>query len=475
MTPPTEVSTRPHAPGSRLGLLPLLLGLAWAVVLERFGNARLQGLRVPAFDTAYFQQLVWGLFHGHPFSASFLQGNFLGLHFSPLLVVPALVEIVVPGAPGLNLVTAVALGAVAPAACLACREILPSTPAGMALSVVIALVLPFTPPLQEAAWSGFHTEELALPLLLLATWSALRGKRLLTALLLLGVLLAKEDQAYGVVVLGALLLVTPGRRRMGAWTVGAGVAWGVLVFALLMPWLRHGQPTDTGTYYAWLVSGGPGAALSPGRMGEVVRALLAVDAWRVLALSIVALGLLPLLRPGFALLALPPFLAAVLSRHQPQPHLQLQYALPIVYPLVVAAALGARRLLDTWTPRPAAVVAAVVPGVSVAFAGTLLFPLAALLAHPGPDWLTGEADALRAVPVGAELDVDDSAAAAVASRTNLHLLPHVAPTAFVLVDTVARPPLYTDRPAREREVSRLAADRQLLWTNGRLQLWSPQG
>ncbi|MBJ7602301.1 MAG: DUF2079 domain-containing protein [Candidatus Dormibacteraeota bacterium] len=449
------------------------MGAAWAALLALFSNLRLERLSIPAFDTAYFQQLVWGLSHGHPFQASFLQGSFLGLHFSPILALAALLELAVPGAQALTLASAAALGLVAPTAFLACREILPKTPGGTGLAVVLATVLPFTPPLQEAAWSGFHPEELALPALFLATWAMLSGRRVL-ALPLIGLaLLAKEDQAYQVAVLGILSAADRGHRRIGLLIAGGAVLWGVVLLLLLMPWFRQGLVTDTATYYSWLTVGGPGATFSSERLSEVGLSLLQPQAWRALGLTLLALCLLPLLRPGFTTLAAPPLLVALLSRHQPQPQLQLQYALPLVFPLVLAAALGGKRLLQVWQPRPVALAGAVMPGLVVALTGSLVLPLFAYIERPEPSELGDVKAAMALVPAGAELDADDDLAAAVASRRELHLLPHTSPTAFVLVDAAARIPAYSDRQARNRSVAALPLDRRLLWTNGRLQLWSP--
>ncbi len=461
------------APWRALPWIPFGLGVAWAALLALFGRLRLERLSIPAFDTAYFQQLVWGLFHGHPFQASFLQGSFLGLHFSPILALPAVLELAVPGAQALTVASAMALGLVAPTAFLACREILPRTPAGTGLAIVLATVLPFTPPLQEAAWSGFHPEELALPTLFLATWAMLSGRRILALPLIILALLAKEDQAYQVAVLGILLLQDSGHRRSGLLIAGGALLWGLVLLLLVMPWFRQGLATDTATYYSWLTVGGPGAMFSSGRLGEVERLLLEPEAWRALGLTLVALCLLPVLRPGFAALAVPPLLAALLSRHQPQPHLQLQYGLPLIFPLVLAAALGGRRLLQAWQPRTAALAGAVMPGLAVALSGSLVLPLFAYVGRPEPSQLGGVDAAMALVPAQAELDADDDLAAAVASRTELHLLPHTSPAAFVLVDTAARIPAYSDRRARDLSVAGLRLDRRLLWTNGRLQLWSP--
>ncbi|GAC1328727.1 MAG: hypothetical protein NVSMB17_04440 [Candidatus Dormibacteria bacterium] len=456
-----------------LALAPLLAGTGWALALARFEAVRLDRLGMPAFDTAYFQQLVWGLFHGHFFRASFLSGNFLGLHFSPLLVIPALFETLVPGAAGLNLLAAVSIGAVAPAGYLACRELLPQTRVGAALAAVLGVAVLLSPPMQEAAWSGFHPEEMALPLLLLATWAALRGHWVLALPLLGAVLLAKEDQAYEVAVLGLLLVSIPGRRRAGGGLLVVATAWTAMIFLVVMPWIRHGGSTDTGSYYGWLVGGGPGAIFSGSRVAAVTASLASGEAWRSVALTIVALCLLPLLQPRFLLLALPPAFAAVLSRHQPQPHLQLQYGLPIVYPLLLAAALGGKRLLSARAFRPGLAWAALLPALAVAVSGTLVVPMTRSLARPGPSRTGALTRATAKLPASIEVDVDDSVAAALASRSDLHLLPHLADTAFVVVDTRSRPPGYADTVARARVVAELPLRRPLLSSEGGIQLWGP--
>ena len=455
-------------------LVPTIVGGAWAAALAMFGLQRLDRLGLPAFDNAYFQQLAWGIFHGHVFHASFLQGNFLGLHFSPILVLPALVELALPGFSTLNLLSALALGAVAPAAFLACRAILPRTVAGTWVAILVAVVLPFTPPLQEAAWAGFHPEELALPAILLATWAAFSGRWRLMALLVAVVLLAKEDQGYAVGILGLVLYRVGPPRRTGLWLMAAALGWTVMVVLVVMPLLRHGLATDTTGYYSWLVAGGPRALVSPGRTAAIASAVLSPDAWRSVGLTVFALCLLPLLRPGFAVLALPPLLAATLSRHQPQPHLQLQYALPVIYPLLIAAALGGRRALQFRAQRSVLVTAALVPGIAVALSGSLLIPLARDITRPGPGALSSVNRAVQLVPGDAELDADDSVATAAASRANLHLLPRAVPGSYVLVDTAARPPQYAEAAARDRVVGRLHVNRRVLWTDGRLQLWSPE-
>ncbi|MGI8609567.1 MAG: DUF2079 domain-containing protein [Candidatus Dormibacteria bacterium] len=458
-----------------LALVPAALGLAWAALLAARGLGLHRSLGIPAYDTAYFQQLTWGITNGHVFHASFLAGNFLGLHFSPLLVIPAALELVWPGAPTLTMLGALSLGMVVPATYLATRTILPQTRRAHLLAVGLSIVLPLSPPLQEAAWSSFHPELMALPALLFAAWAGLTDRRWLAMGLVAVALMAKEDVAYQVVVVGALLVVAGGtvaRRRLGAGVMAVGTVWGTLVLLVVMPLIRGGTTTDIASYYAWLRTA---------RLPQVAAALAVPQPYALVLLSLLALGLLPLLRPGFALLAVPPFIAAVLSRHHSQSLLQLQYALPLALPLVLGAALGGRRFL-AWTEhrpvrRPAYVAASLMAAAAVVVAATGSVSRHVVLQFVAASDVNRQAaarQALTLVPAAAEVDLDDDLAAPAASRASLHLLPHLSPQAFVLVDAQGSAPGYSNSSGRDRAVRELPQRRRLLFSDAGVQLWSPQ-
>ena len=107
---------------------PLLTGaLAFAAIAWTLLQ-RSAGLQLPAYDTAFFEQVVWNLGHGRGFTSGFFGASFLGLHFSPLLVLPAAVELAWPDARALALLQAAALGLSAPAAFLLLRALLEGRP-----------------------------------------------------------------------------------------------------------------------------------------------------------------------------------------------------------------------------------------------------------------------------------------------------------------------------------------------------------
>src|SRR5205807_1432642 len=93
------------------------------------------------------------------------------------------------------------------------------------------------------------------------------------------------------------------------------------------------------------------AALLAGWAGPRGRTVLC---WLAALAMVGCAGALPLLRPAWLALALPPLLADLLSAHGPQPFLHLQYGLPLVVPMLAAAAIAAR----AWAPAAARLVPA---------------------------------------------------------------------------------------------------------------------
>ncbi len=337
------------------GSLPLLVavvaGIGGSAWMAWLGWRRAEALTTNAYDQAYFQQLVWSIGHGHGFHSSFNPGDFLGLHFSPLLVVPAFLELAWPDARLLTLLQAAALGAAAPAAFLLVRAVLGRSRAAAWLAISLAAPLPIWPVMQQQVRAGFHTEALALPLVLLAGWAGLTRRTALMFAAALLALLAKEDQVFPVAVIGLLVAArAPGRlrarpRRDGLLLVGVAVAWGIVVFGLVKPFLRAGVTYDTDVYYAWL-GGGLGIVDALfARTDAVAAALTRPAGWIVAAWLVAGLGGLGLLRPRWLLLVVPPLVAHLLSTQGPQHDVLLQYGLLLIVPAVVAAALGGRRLL----------------------------------------------------------------------------------------------------------------------------------
>lgn len=413
------------------------------------------GLATFGYDQAFFQQLVWNLDHGHWFTSSFSPGSFLGLHFEPLLVFPALVELVWPDPRALSLLAAASIAGLSPAAFVFLRA-LTGRPG---LAAALAAPLPLWPALQEAARAGFHPETMGVGLALLAGWSALRGRPLLCWCLAFLALGAKEDQAWNVLVIGLAVATQPSTRRIGLRLAGAAIVWGVTVTGVVMPILRVGHHVDTDNYYRWLAAASPGA---------ILHALTLSGGWLALLVMIVCAGCLPLLRPTWLALAAPPLVADLLSAHDPQPVLHLQYGLPLVLPVLVAAAVAARSLHAGLL-----IPILVFPPVILALTLGSLPPSIRSNALPfqRPPALARLEACVRGVPPAASVAADDTLLAPLSSRQNIRELTAAQPRDYLVVDRQALLPGYVVVVNRDRVL--VGSNRPILCDDGRFLALGP--
>jgi uncharacterized membrane protein len=462
--------------------VPLLTGAVAFAVIAWTLLQRSAGLSVSAYDTAFFEQVVWNLSRGHGFTGGFFGANFLGLHFSPLLALPAAVELAWPDARALALLQAAALGLSAPAAYLLLRALLGDRPGAPVAAAALAAVVPLWLALQQAASAGFHTEALALPLLLTAAWAGLSGRNILCWACALAALCAKEDQAYAVAVIGLLLAFHGPSRWPGVALVVVSVLWGAAVELVLMPALRGPVRSDVASYYSWLPHAGA---------GRIALAIANRDGWLGFAAVIGGMAGLPLLRPAWLALALPPLVGDLLSAHASQTILHLQYALPLVVPVLVAGGLGARSVLDR-VVRPyegEASLAPTAPGearlaprgraalAALALPAVVLGIVFSPLAGQGP-LTTSSMQRLMAcataLPGEAPVAADDSVAAALAARPVERPLTWARPGDWVIVDRASYVPAYVNVRARASELASVSSEgRRLHCDDGRFQVWGP--
>lgn len=498
-----------------------LAGLAWtAWLLMR----KADGLATPSFDQAYFQQLVWQIANGHGFHSDFNPGDFLGLHFSPLLVVPAALQTMWSDARLLSLLQVTALAVAVPFAFLFFRAVFGSSRRATWLAAALAVPMPLWPVMQGIVRAEFHTEALALPLLFAAGWAGLTRRPAILWLSAVLALTAKEDQVYAVAAIGlAIVALAPGRlgsrpRLHGVGLVALAIGWAVVVFGVVKPWFRAGAAYDTDAYYAWL-GGGFGLLRLPFEQPEALLAILRrPDGWWTAILLVGVLAGLPLLRARWLLLLLPPLLANMLSKHDPQPALALQYGQMLVIPAVVAAAIGGRRSLgwvarrDRRRSRPtapsgdgaaaigradevavrahartrptrprrrpmgAAPLLVAVPVLVIGVDRAVLPPFAQLeqAFFQRPAALEQLRAIARTVPDDADVAVDDGLAAPLASRADLHVFPDMPPHAYLVVDRhpyLTGKLLWRDRPTFLAAIEH--SGRARLADDGRFIVWGP--
>jgi uncharacterized membrane protein len=438
---------------------------------------RLYGLTAPAWDLGQSQQVIWSVASGRGWASSYENGrNFLGIHLELVLLPVAGLERlwltpVVPLA-----VSAVGLAAIAPAGYLFFRALWPERPAARWLALALAAPMPFWAATQEAARDQFHPENLALALALLAGWAGLRQKRWLLWVLVIALLSCKEDQAYTALVVGLLVwrAAASGIRQHGVAVMAFAVAW--LTVGSGIQHVLLGGTTSPAAYYYWWIW------MEPSR-NFFGAAVTRPDPWLAVGGLLGSLLALPLLAPRWLLLALPPLAANLLSSHDPQERLQQHYILLIMFPLIVAAGFGARRLFEQ-------------PGVLTRIpTGALLFGAAPALvigltlgrlppAFGADPWLYDRppaADRLLAatavIPAGAPVYADDGAAVWLSDRTRIGILyDQPQRDRYIVIDRQA----WAHRD--DRAVGRADAialmtttGRRLLFDDGRFEVWSPAG
>src|ERR1700694_2550482 len=456
--------------GPTLPLVAAAIAFAWILNAELH---RLYGMTGSAWDFGYDQQIIWNISVGQGFYTSFARANFLGIHFELIFVALAAVEKLWPNPAVLLIFSSAGLAATAPAAYLFFRALLPADRAESPwLAVALSAPIPFWAAIQEAARDFFHPENMALALALLAAWAGLRGHRLAMWILCILVLTCKEDQVYTVGVIGLLMRSygAPEVRKHWRFIVYLAGAWFLIGTGIVQQQLRNGGYTDF-VYYGWLF-------LHPS-IGAVLGTIFHPSSLLVVAAIIAGMFALPVLAPRWLLLVIPPYLANVLSGHTPQNVLNLHYVLLLLFPLIVAGAVGARKFLEMRSIRPATALVAILPALILGW-GTGRFPPAlggdqSLYARPS---LIAELQTATAmIPAYSPVNADDGLAVWLANRHTINDFPdRLDNTCYVVIDRQAYLSGPTHPAQRQALIDSLPnSGRRMLFDDGRFQVWSPVG
>ena len=424
-----EASPRDAARTEAWWVYPAIPMLAAAIAFSWFLHAdlqRLYGLTIDGTDLAAYQHAVWSITHGD------------WMHLELILFPIAGIELLWPSPILLAILSAAGLAATGPTAYLVFRALLPAERKESALlAVALATPIPFWAATQQAARDSFHPENLALAFVLVAAWAGQRGRRYLLWSFVFLDLACSTDQAYAVFVLALLLRSYGAPEIKKQWRVVLYLAvfWFVVGAILVHPTLPGSSVPD-----ALLLAGGILASM---------------------------LGL-PLFAPRWLLLAIPPLLAVLLSE---------RYVLLLMFPLLVAGAIGARRLM-TRTPalRPASAAVLALPALLVGWGGGRIPPalLASDWAYSRPNVVAQLQTASAVIPKDAPVDADASLALWLANRHTINDFPDkLEASDYVLIDIQAD---RLDTAGRQAALDALpTGGRSLLYDDGRFQVWSPVG
>lgn len=109
--------------------------------------------------------------------------------------------------------------------------------------VVVAVAYLLHSTIQWVNWWHYHPDAFMITPLLFAWWFATRSRWRAFAVCCFLAVVAKEDAATAITMMGVVLLVRHWRtdRRIGALTILGGVGWFVLSSKILMPWFNNGE------------------------------------------------------------------------------------------------------------------------------------------------------------------------------------------------------------------------------------------
>ncbi|MHB8613897.1 MAG: DUF2079 domain-containing protein [Candidatus Dormibacteraceae bacterium] len=463
-------------------LVAAAVAFAWTLHGELL---RLYGLTGSAWDLAYDQQVIWNISVGQGFYSSFARANFLGIHFELIFVVLAAVEKLWPNPAVLLIFSSAGLAATAPAGYLFFRSMLPAGRAESPwLAVALATPIPFWAAIQEGARDFFHPENMALALAMLAAWAGIRGHRVAMWVLCVLVLTCKEDQVYTVAVIGILMRFygAPEIRKHWRFVVYLAAAWFLIGTGIVQQHFRNYGYSDI-VYYRWLVGLDP---TLPVTFSTVLGAIFRPEALLVVLGVVASLYLLPVVAPRWLLLVIPPYLANVMSGHNPQNLLRVHYVLLLLFPLVVAGGVGARKFLEMRSIRPSTAVLAMVPVFLLAW-GTGRFPPALggeshLSLYARPNTVAELQTAASVIPAGAPVNADNGLAVWLANRHTINDFPDMLDeTCYVVIQRDAylqfiNPTDATSPAKRQAAIDQLpSSGRRLIFDDGRFQVWSPVG
>lgn len=411
---------------------------AAAAVFAALAVSRHRAYESTAYDFGFFDQIVWNTSRGDWFETSFLEYNFLGQHFEPILLLFAGLYRL-GGGPETMLVTqSLFAGAAAIPLFYATRRMAGSSGAGLSLSFAYLL----NPALHRALDFDFHPEVMAFPFVFGALYFVVSSRPRAAAMVILPVLVLKEDMAILVLAFAVLLWLTENRKQ--ACVLGVtGVTWIVAVMFVLMPSVRGG-PSDLNQRYEYLTRNTEPATLLPVGAGRAMDRLATDTAGSALKLEVNLAGL-PLLHPA-ALLAAVPALLNGLSDHPQQSQLDLHYStLPLALSFVAAAfALGDTAAGRGWARR----VRGYSSGLRVTAACSVLVfacvasfvissPYSPLAERKSPDALHRQAIAtgLDRIPAGASVSAQGTLLPHVSQRREVWEFPDLRESEYVIVDS----------------------------------------
>jgi uncharacterized membrane protein len=335
-----------HKP-SRQGLAALaavgIASVAYAALMIRLSVANHLSFNTGKSDLGYYVSLLRESSEGRLLQCS-LCGSGRSPHFEPILLLIAPLYRLYPFAETLLVLQTLWLASGAIAVFLLAERLLPSRSVG----VLLALSYLVYPAVHGANLDNFHPLTLVVPLFLWLLYFLERGATRAYLVVLVLLLLVREDVTLALAGVGLFAIFSGGREqaRLGVLTLAAAALWAIAVVALRGPApfapvmeLTTGPETPPARAYRRLFNSG---VLARGPMLGITRAL-ALDKMDYVAKLLVPLMGVPLLARGRILLAYGA-VVALLGASPEVSSLYFEHSSFLVPFLFVLAAAGLARL-----------------------------------------------------------------------------------------------------------------------------------
>jgi uncharacterized membrane protein len=294
-----------------------------------------------AYDLGIFNQAMWNTLHGRFMECTIIGHNYFGDHFTPVLLFLLPFYALFQSAATLLVLQTVllAIGAV-PVYWLARDKL------GKEAGVIFAAVYLLFPSLQTLNIFEFHPIALVTTPLLFAFYYLDKGNYKAGLIFCVLAMLCQEEVCLIVLALGIYLAITKRKWALSAGMIGAGVAWFILTFLIIIPHIRGG-PYGYYDRYGYLGHSFIGiitTALT--HPGLVLDHVFIKDKLRYLAGILGPVGFISLFSLSI-IIALPPLAQNTISDYSYQYSLFFQYNATIIPFVMVAAILGTARLASS--------------------------------------------------------------------------------------------------------------------------------
>ncbi|MEI7579743.1 MAG: DUF2079 domain-containing protein [bacterium] len=202
------------------------------------------------FDFGLQEQVVWNTIHGRWFASSPEVTNFLGDHFSPILLLVAGIYKIFPFS--FTLFVIQTLGVTA--GIIALYKIAKIHIKSASLRILFLVILVLYRPLAGLLLFEFHEIALAFPLLAWGIYFLEKKKLGVSLIFLTLAMFCKEDVGIFVTMLG-LYFVIFRKEKKALILVFYGVIYALAALFVFLPYFRSGEGSDTLQRYSYLGNG----------------------------------------------------------------------------------------------------------------------------------------------------------------------------------------------------------------------------